>query len=149
MASGRTDVVRDANGEPILTQRRRHRAEQLRLAVGDPTGPRPVPEEYLGPSLPTREIALDEHVHDLRQLPRVREPGLQGLATTSGAPSARSGQPHGPEHQELTNGSELGSRRGRALAKSLQTKKWIKPADFIKLREMSLTYQLPSSLRSR
>jgi hypothetical protein len=31
------------------------------------------------------------------------------------------------------------------VARSLQTKKWIKPADFIKLRELSVTYQLPSS----
>jgi len=33
-----------------------------------------------------------------------------------------------------------------AVVKSLQTKTWIKPADFIKLRELSLTYQLPGSV---
>jgi hypothetical protein len=31
------------------------------------------------------------------------------------------------------------------VARSLQTKMWIQPADFVKLRELSLTYQLPNS----
>ena len=36
-----------------------------------------------------------------------------------------------------------------AVARSLQTATWIKPSDFIKLRELSLTYQLPGEFAER
>ena len=35
------------------------------------------------------------------------------------------------------------------VVKSLQTKTWIKEADFVKLRELSLTYQLPSEVANK
>jgi hypothetical protein len=36
-----------------------------------------------------------------------------------------------------------------AEVRSLQTRRWVKEADFIKLREISLSYSLPGSLVSR
>ena len=127
-----TDVVRDANGAPVLTS-----SGGVTVASTD---------EYVGPSQPTREIGFTNTFtifDNFRVFANLDYKGghYQWCAICS-----------------IRNRIDLNTRLVQdpnsdptevAIVRSLQTKTWIKPADFIKLRELSLTYQLPASFAER
>ena len=127
-----TDVVRDASGAPVLTS-------SGGVTVADE-------KEYVGPSQPTREIGFTNTFtifDNFRVFANLDYKGghYQWCAICS-----------------IRNRIDLNTRLVQdpnsdptevAIVRSLQTKTWIKPADFIKLRELSLTYQLPASFAER
>ena len=125
-----TDVERDANGVPILTD-------------GDVTL---TEAAYVGPSLPTREIGLTNTFtlfNDIRIFTNLDYKG--GNYQWCAICSVRSRI----DQNTLVNNDPNTSAEELAEIRSLQTRRWIKEADFIKLREISLSYSLPGSLVSR
>ncbi|MEQ9401106.1 MAG: SusC/RagA family TonB-linked outer membrane protein [Longimicrobiales bacterium] len=122
-----TAVEKDANGVPVLTNGR--------VTIGD--------EYYVGPSLPTREIGLTNTFtvfDNFRVFSNLDYKG--GHYQWCAICSVRSRT--NLNTRELTDPNTSPERV--AELRSLQTATWIKPSDFIKLRELSLTYQLPASV---
>jgi TonB-linked SusC/RagA family outer membrane protein len=124
-----TDVERDANGAPIL----------------DGSGDVTVEEdkEYVGPSTPTREIGFTNTFtlfDNFRVFANLdyKAGHYQWCAICS----IRSRIDLNTRLINDPNSDPVDV----AVAQSLQTKTWIKPADFLKLREISLSYRLPASL---
>ena len=123
-----TDVVRDASGAPLLTS-------GGNVTVADD-------KEYVGPSTPTREIGLANTItvfDNFRIFANVdyKAGHYQWCAICS----VRSRIDQNTELVQDPSSDPVEV----AVAKSLQTKTWIKPADFIKLRELSVTYQFPAT----
>lgn len=126
-----TDVERDAAGNPILT------------ASGGVTVESEA--EYVGPSLPTREIGITNTFtlfDDFRIFSNFDYKG--GHYQWCAICSIRSRF----DRNTLLVNDPNSDPTEVLVARSLQTRKWIKEADFIKLREISLSYQLPSALLS-
>lgn len=127
-----TDVVRNADGSPQLTN-----SGGVTVASD---------KEYVGPSMPTREIGFTNTFtifDNFRVYANLdyKAGHYQWCAICS-----------------IRSRIDLNTRLVTdpnsdptevAIVRSLQTKTWIKPADFIKLRELSLTYQLPGSVAER
>ncbi|MEQ9401104.1 MAG: SusC/RagA family TonB-linked outer membrane protein [Longimicrobiales bacterium] len=125
------DVVRDANGNPILD------------AGGDVTL---TDEEYVGSSLPTREIGFTNTFtvfDNFRVFANLDYKG--GHYQWCAICSIRSRF----DQNTITINRPDADPTQVAVVKSNQTRRWIKEADFIKLRELSLTYQLPATLLER
>jgi len=123
-----TDVERDASGAPILTG-------------GDVTVEDE--KEYVGPSNPTRELSLTNTftiLDNLRLYTNFDYKG--GHYQWCAICSIRSRIDRNTQLVNDPNSDPVEV----AVVRSLQTKTWIKEADFIKLREISLSYRLPSSL---
>ena len=123
-----TDVVRDANGAPVLTS-----SGGVTVASTD---------EYVGPSQPTREIGFTNTFtifDNFRVFANLDYKG--GNYQWCAICSIR----NRIDQNTLLVNDPNSDPTEVAIAKSLQTKTWVKPADFIKLRELSLTYQLPAS----
>lgn len=124
------DVERDANGDPILTD-------------GDVTL---AEEEYVGPSLPTREIALTNTFtlfDDFRIFASLDYKG--GHYQWCAICSIRSRF----DRNTLVNNDPNVDPAELATVRSQQTLRWLKEADFLKLRELSLSYSLPPTMVSR
>ncbi|MEZ4422065.1 MAG: SusC/RagA family TonB-linked outer membrane protein [Gemmatimonadota bacterium] len=127
-----TDVVRDASGQPVLD------------GSGDVTVASD--KEYVGPALPTREIALTNTFtlfDNVRLFANLDYKG--GHYQWCAICSVRSRI----DQNTLLVNDPNSDPVDVAVAKSLQTKTWIQEADFIKLREISASYQLPGDLVSR
>ena len=127
-----TDVVRDANGAPVLTS-----SGGVTVASTD---------EYVGPSQPTREIGFTNTFtifDNFRVFANLDYKG--GNYQWCAICSIRSRI----DRNTLLVNDPNSDPTEVAIVRSLQTKTWIKPADFIKLRELSLTYQLPASFAER
>lgn len=130
------DVDRDANGQPILTN------GQVTVDVSKYT--------YVGPSSPTREASLGNTLTlfgNLRLYALLDHKG--GYYMWCAICSVRS---RIDQNTFAINDPSLDRSSGTTpdsinikVLKSLQTKTWIMPADFLKLRELSLTYTLPAS----
>jgi len=123
------DVERDASGAPILN------------SDGDVT--LEAEAEYIGPSLPTREIGLTNTFtlfDDFRIFTNFDYKGGNYQWCAICSIRARIDQNTLLINDPNSDPAEV------FAAKSLQTRKWIKEADFIKLREISLSYQLPAAL---
>ncbi len=123
-----TDVVRDASGAPILDG-------------GSVTVE--TEKEYVGPSNPTREIGLTNTFtvfDNFRVFANLDYKG--GHYQWCAICSVRS---RIDRNTQLVNDPSSDPVEV-AVVSSLQTKTWIKPADFIKLREVSVSYRLPASL---
>lgn len=126
-----TDVVRDANGVPVLD------------SGGDVTVA--TEKVYEGPSNPTREIGFANSftiLDNFRVFANLDYKG--GHYQWCAICSVRS---RIDLNTRLTNDPNA-DPVDVAVATSLQTKTFIKPADFIKLREISVSYRIPSSLLS-
>ncbi|MEZ4425618.1 MAG: SusC/RagA family TonB-linked outer membrane protein [Gemmatimonadota bacterium] len=127
-----TDVVRDASGQPVLTS-----SGGVTVATE---------KEYVGPSLPTREIALTNTFtlfENVRLFANLDYKG--GHYQWCAICSVRSRVDLNTKLINDPNSDPVDV----AIARSLQTKTWIKEADFIKLREISATYQLPGGVVER
>ena len=124
-----TDVLRDASGSPVLTS-------SGGVTVADEM-------EYVGPSQPTREIGFTNTFtvfDNFRVFANLDYKG--GHYQWCAICSIRSRIDLNTELINDPNSDPVEV----AVVRSLQTKTWIKPADFVKLREISLTYQLPSGV---
>ena len=138
-----TDVVRDANGVPVLDANGRAIVESC---VWDLEDPDQCNEEYLGPSLPTRTLGLTNTFRLFNSLQLFAFLDYQGGNWQWCAIcSVRTRIDLNTEQINDPNLSEV--ERARLL--SLQTKEFIYRADFIKLRELSATYTIPRSLTQR
>jgi outer membrane receptor protein involved in Fe transport len=127
-----TDVLRDASGNPALT------------SSGGVTVASEM--EYVGPSQPTREIGFTNTFtvfDNFRVFANLDYKG--GHYQWCAICSIRSRIDLNTQLINDPNSDPVEV----AVVRSLQTKTWIKPADFIKLREISLTYQLPSGVAQR
>ena len=127
-----TDVVRDGSGNPILDE------------DGDVT----LEDEatYIGPSLPTREIGFTNTFtlfNSFRIFSNFDYKG--GNYQWCAICSVRSRI----DQNTLLINDPNSDPTEVAVARSLQTTRWIQQADFIKLRELSLSYTLPGSLVGR
>lgn len=125
------DVERDASGNPVLTN-----GNVTVLSE----------KEYVGPSLPTREIGLTNTFtifDNFRVFANMDYKGghhqwcaICSIRNRADLNTWLINDPNGDPTEKL-------------VARSLQTKMWVKPADFIKLREVSLSYQLPGEFAGR
>jgi hypothetical protein len=134
------DVRRDGSGNPVLTSSGGVTLETATDCAGAADcvdGKR-----YLGPSTPTREIGLTNTFtvfDNFRIFANLDYKG--GNYQWCAICSVRSRVDLNTKLVQDPNSDPV----EKAIARSLQTKTWVKPADFIKLRELSLTYQLPAS----
>lgn len=149
-----TDVQRDANGRPILG------SDGVALLQScdswEPDQRASCQEEYLGSPYPTRQLGLTNTIQLFENLQLYLFMDYQGghyqwcaicsVRTRSDLNTREINDPRldssHPEYAEWGR-YELG------LLKSAQTKRYLYPADFIKLRELSATYTLPRRLSSR
>jgi outer membrane receptor protein involved in Fe transport len=138
-----TDVKRDAQGVPILNA-----AGQAAVidCVWDPTDTSLCQEEYVGPALPTRTLGLTNTFRFYNNLE------LHVFADYQGGQyqwcAICSVRTRLDNNNKLINNPDL-STTERARLLSLQTKEFILPADFVKLREVGVTYALPRTLINR
>ena len=126
------DVERDASGRAILDASGNVTLESAR--------------EYVGPSLPTREIGFTNTFtlfNDVRLFTNFDYKG--GHYQWCAICSIRSRI----DRNTLLINDPNSDPAEVAAARSLQTRKWVKEADFIKLREIAVTYQLPGSFTDR
>jgi TonB-dependent starch-binding outer membrane protein SusC len=138
-----TDVVRDANGVPVLDA---NGAAILETCTWDPADRTACNEEYVGPMLPTRTLGLSNTVRIFNNLQLFAFFDYQGgnyqwcaicsVRTRLDRNSA-----------EINNPNLDAVERARLL--SLQTKEYIYESDFIKLRELSATYAIPRHFTER
>lgn len=130
------DVNRDANGDPILT------GGQVTVDASKFT--------YVGPSSPTREAALSNTFTILGNLRLYALFDYKGgyymwcaICSIRSRVDQNTFELNDPS-LDRSSGTTPDSINIKVL-KSLQTRTWIMPADFIKLRELSMTYTLPGS----
>jgi TonB-linked SusC/RagA family outer membrane protein len=140
------DVLRDANGLPFLDSN--DNAMVLDDCVWKPSDPNwskdQCQENYEGPMLPTREIAWTNTLTlfgNWRLFANLDYKG--GHQQWSAMNSINARVDRNTKFINTPNPDPDTYKEIRA-ARSLQTKKWIMPADFIKLRELSLSYTLPT-----
>jgi TonB-linked SusC/RagA family outer membrane protein len=135
-----TDVVRDANGVPVLDEDGNATLESCTSWPDDCN------EEYIGPMLPTLQLGLTNTLTLFDNLRLYVFADYQGgnyqwcaicsIRTRIDRNTAEINDPDlTPEQFAYLN--------------TLQTAEYIYPADFLKLREASVTYTLPSGLVDR
>jgi hypothetical protein len=121
------DVERDANGAAILD------------AGGDVTL---LDEEYVGPSTPTREVGFTNTFtlfDNFRIFSNLDYKGGNYQWCAICSIRGRIDRNTFTHHRPDADPAEV------ATIQAQQTRRWIKEADFLKLREISLTYQIPAS----
>jgi TonB-linked SusC/RagA family outer membrane protein len=121
------DVERDANGAAILD------------AGGDVTL---LDEEYVGPSTPTREVGFTNTFtlfDNFRIFSNLDYKGGNYQWCAICSIRGRIDRNTFTHHRPDADPGEV------ATIQAQQTRRWIKEADFLKLREISLTYQIPAS----
>jgi outer membrane receptor protein involved in Fe transport len=133
------DVQRDAAGNPVLTP-------AGAAIVPTCSWPDNCSEEYVGPMLPTRQLGLTNTVTVANNLRLYLFTDYQGGNYQWCA--ICSVRTRIDLNTKEINDPNL-TREQNAVLRSLQTKTYIYPADFIKLREASLTYTLPTEFASR
>jgi hypothetical protein len=106
-------------------------------------------ENYEGPMLPTRELTWTNTVTLYGNFRLFANLDYRGghyqwcaMCSINSRVDRNTLEINNPNPTELEAAEILASL-------SLQTKKWIQPADFIKLREVSLSYTLPSGWASK
>ena len=138
-------MIRDANGKPVLDANGKVQVD-LTCAWPDPVDPSgyggSCHEKYVGPSTPTREFGLANTVTlfgNLRLFANLDYKG--GHYIVCAICSIR--------NRINTNTWEVANPRADSVEVqvwgSLQTVTHIMPADFLKLREVAVTYDLPPS----
>jgi TonB-dependent starch-binding outer membrane protein SusC len=136
-------VARDAEGNLILTA-------QGWAAVGNDS-------LYVGPSVPTREASLTNTITIMRNLSLYSFLDYKGghYLFNMGGQTAEfdnvSWNAVNPARLEpgCTSAACQAAREDWRIRQSSSNMMWIEPADFIKLRELSLTYRVPTSLTQR
>lgn len=126
-----TDVERDASGNPLLDSRGRVTVQS--------------DAEYIGPSLPTREIGVTNTFtifDNFRIFTNLDYKG--GNYQWCAICSVRSRI----DQNTYTINNPDSDPTDVLVVRSLQTRRWIKEADFVKLREISLSYSLPGDFAS-
>ena len=139
------DVERDASGNPVLTNGKVTVQGSCTWRPSDPTWSiSQCEEEYVGPMLPTREIAWTNTVTLFGNVRLFANLDYKGghyqwcaICSVNSRTDLNTLELANPDPTPLEADEILASR-------SLQTKKWIMPAGFIKLREVSLSYTLPT-----
>ena len=139
------DVERDASGAPVLTNGSVTLQDNCTWRPSDPSwSPTDCQENYEGPMLPTREVAWTNTVTlfgNFRLFANIDYKGGQKQWSAMNSINARVDR----NTKEINNPNPTPAEELEILAsRSLQTKKWIQDADFIKLREVSLSYTIPS-----
>lgn len=132
-----TDVIRDASGNVVLNA-----AGQATVVpcVWDPEDHSKCEEEYVGPALPTRTLGLTNTFRLFNQLQFYVFTDYQGGHFQWCA--ICSVRTRIDRNTRAVNDPNISVTEAARLA-SLQTKEFIYPADFIKLREVALTYDIP------
>ncbi len=102
-------------------------------------------EEYVGPSLPTREIGLTNTFTIFDNFRVFSNLDYKGGHYQWCAICSIRGR---FDQNTFTHHSPDADPADKALILSNQTRRWISEADFIKLRELSLSYVLPADLLS-
>ncbi len=137
-----TDVQRDASGNPVLDANGRAIVQDH--CVWPPQSAGDCQEIYMGPMLPTREASFANTVTLFGNLQLFANLDYKGgNYQWCAICSIRSRIDRNT--YELNDPSAGTSDAQKAVLLSLQTKTWIMPADFLKLRELSATYTLPNS----
>ncbi|MDP2956766.1 MAG: TonB-dependent receptor, partial [Longimicrobiales bacterium] len=131
------DVKRDASGKPMVFKTSNPLVDTVNVLAT---------KEYVGPSQPTREIGFTNTFtifDNFRVFANLDYKGghyqwcaLCSVRMRVDLNTWKVNDPNGDPTEKL-------------VIKSLQTKTWVRPADFLKLRELSLTYQVPSSVAER
>lgn len=132
------DVERDADGSPVLRDGDGNIVTDASL--GDVTVNASDDLEYLGPSLPTREIGLSSTFtlfNNVRIFANLDYKGGNYQWCAMCSIRARSNR------NSLEANDPNADPTDRLVHYSLQTKTWMKPADFLKLRELAVTFTLP------
>jgi hypothetical protein len=145
------DVERDASGEPVLTDGKVTVKNNCRWAPSDPTWDRNADcdDIYMGPSVPTREASLGGTFTLFNNLRVSTQFDYRGGHYQWCAICSINSRSDFNTWDIATGGTDLNPRVSDAevlALKSLQTKSHISKADFIKFRELSLTYSVPESL---
>ena len=155
------DVERDANGEPVL----RNAAGDIVTdpALGDPTvlntcrwapddpnwnRERDCQDIYVGPSRPTREAALSNAFTLFRNFRLFTQFDYRGGHYQWCAICSINSRIDLNTWDVVSGGTPLNPDVSAAdveVLRSLQTRSHISKADFVKFRELSLTYSLPES----
>ncbi len=137
------DVQRDATGKPVLDSNGR---AIVLSCTWDPANNAPCDEVFEGPKDPTRQIGLTNTVTLLNNLRLYTFFDYQaGHYQWCAICSIRSRIDQ--NSKEINDPNIAPEEKARLL--SLQTMEFILPADFIKLREASVTYTLPRTVSSR
>jgi hypothetical protein len=138
-----TDVVRDASGKPVLNASGQATTVPC---VWDPDDHSKCQEEFVGAALPTRTFGLTNTFRLFNQLQVYVFTDYQGgHYQWCAICSVRTRLDF---NTKQVNDPTLTTEEKAVLA-SLQTKSFIFPADFMKLREVSVTYDLPRNLIQR
>ena len=140
------DVERDASGIPVLDSN--DNANVLSDCVWKPSDPSwsisQCQEEYMGPMLPTREIAWTNTLTVLGNWRIFANLDYKGGHQQWSAMNSINARVDRNTKLINTPNPDPETYAEIRAARSLQTKKWIQDADFIKLRELSLSYTLPT-----
>jgi hypothetical protein len=142
------DVERDANGEPVLTNGRVTVQSSCRWAPSDPTWDQEAEcdDIYMGPSRPTREAAVGGTFTIFNDLRISTQFDYRGGHYQWCAICSINSRSDLNTWDINTGGTALNPDVSAAevlALRSLQTKSHISQADYVKLREVSLTYSLP------
>lgn len=121
------DVERDASGNPVLDE-----DGDVTVLFNE--------EEFIGPMLPTRQVALSNTVTLFGNLRLYANLDYKGGNYQWCAICSINNRID--RNTWLVNNPDADPTQV-AVYQSLQTKSWIYPADFLKLRELSATYSLP------
>ena len=138
------DVLRDERGVPVVTNGQVTLLDECTWVPSDPNWSKDDCQEiYMGPSMPTREIAWTNNVTlfgSWRLFANLDYKG--GHYQWSAMSSIRN---RIDQNSELVNTPNPDPDTAAEIlaARSRQTKKWIQKADFVKLREISLSYSIP------
>jgi TonB-linked SusC/RagA family outer membrane protein len=140
-----TDVVRDASGNVVLDAAGRATVVPCVWEPDDPDHAA-CEEEYVGPALPTRTLGLTNTFRLFDQLQLYVFTDYQGGHFQWCA--ICSVRTRIDRNTRAVNDPNISVTEAARLA-SLQTKEFIYKADFIKLREVALTYDLPQRFVAR
>jgi TonB-linked SusC/RagA family outer membrane protein len=140
-----TDAVRDANGN-LIVDNGVVRLQECIWDVTDPNNRQECEQEFVGAALPTRTLGLTNTFRILNNVQLYTFLDYQGGHYQWCA--ICSVRTRIDQNTREMNDPNLDPVRRQYLT-SLQTKEFIMPADFIKLREVSATYTLPRQWSQR
>ena len=144
------DVERGSDGQPVLTDEKVTVLNECTWTPGEAGWSKAdCQEEYMGPMLPTREISWTNSITLFRNVRIFANLDYKGGHYQWNAINSINSR-YDRNTWELNNPNPTAEEELEILAsRSLQTKKWIQPADFIKLRELSISYFVPSEWTTR
>jgi hypothetical protein len=149
-----TDVQRDANGLPILNAA--GQAVLVDCLTWDPKNHSACKEEYVGSPFPTRSLGLTNSFRILGNLQVHTFFDYQGgfyqwcaICSVNTRLDTNSELINDPRLDPTASDYDTYGKYERARLLSNQTKEFIYPADFVKLRELGMTYTIPRKYAGR